>query len=253
MNFEVNFEEYFDTPFWPPANVDGDLSSDMLRYCSCIRRPSFLLRGAPVSPELAREIIARTDDSLYDLDPPEYWEELWEDRLRSGRGMDVAAFARSGAVSYFAQCHFSNWWFGCGHSPMGWCHFDGTIGKDDVTAGKYPTMSDYICDWAPLAAAYPQLELMVLPLKLNEGVLNWSHYPFPCVHAQDTDLVEHYADAGFHIHDGRMTLLPAKDAFRLFLDFQARYPYSEADRSKDPVPDRDKFLVWAKTLSPIQP
>lgn len=248
----MDFGSLLNSPFWPPSNVDGDLSPEALSYCSHIRRPAFFLRGAPVSPELAKELIARTDDSLYDLDPPEYWEDLWAELLRSGAPVDIAELARSGSISYFNQCHFNNWWFDSGHEPMGWCHFDGAIGMDGITQ-KYPDMAEYIRDWAPLAAAYPRLELVALPLKLDEGVLDWSRYPYRLVTAQDTALVRWYADRGFYIHDGRMTLLSAKDAFRLFLEFQSRYPYSDSPQGKEPLPDRAKFLTWARSLFPATP
>lgn len=232
-------------PFCPPSNVDGDLSREMLNYCSGIRRPGYFLRGAPVSPELAREIIARTalvmKDWFMDLCDSCYWD--WENVCPISQYFDRLSFW----TPFLDFVHFDNWWFDEGHDPMGWCHFDGTLGADAITQ-TYPDVREYVRDWAPFAAAFPQVELMVLTLRLDERCLDHTDLRHPrYITAHDTAQVKKYADVGFHIHDGRMTLLRPQDAHRLFLDFQARYPYDEEEqRRREVLPDRKEFLTWAK-------
>lgn len=233
-------------PF-PPSNVDGDLGADMLSFHTSVRRPGYFLRGAPVSPQLAREIIARSAFALQEWFRDHCNENYWD--YQNGCPVYESCERLSQCTPFLDFVHFDNWWFEEGHDPMGWCHFDGTLGGDGITQ-KYPDMVEYIQDWAPFAAAYPQVELMVLTLRLDERFLYYrpgTKYIPRYLCAADGKLVKKYADVGFHIHDGRMTLLGPREAYRLFLDFQARYPYDEeAQRRREVLPDREEFLAWAK-------
>lgn len=128
---------------WLEIKVAWDEGLD--EYSSSVRRPGYQMRGKPVTPEQAFEMIRRTDNFFG-----------WE----TGAGPD-----------YLGTINFDSWWFQGNHFPRGygWCRPDGRIGLDSITQ-KYPNAWEFGVEWGRLLMAFPFLELCILIWGSNEGV-----------------------------------------------------------------------------------
>lgn len=128
---------------WLEVKVAWDQGMD--QYSSCVRRPGYQLRGRPVAPEQAFEIIRRTDNFFG-----------WE----CGAGPD-----------YLGSINFDSWWFHGNHYPAGygWCHPDGFIGLDSITQ-KYPHAGEFVMEWGRLLMAFPFLDVSIVIWRVDEGI-----------------------------------------------------------------------------------
>lgn len=121
--------------FWREITVAFDSGLD--NFSSHIRRPGYQLRGRPVTPEQASEVIRRTQHR--DLCPFPCVEDPVDD---------------------FLDClHFDG---------SEWCHPDGQIGTVGITL-KYPNAWELVDEWGQLLAAFPFLDLMILLWNVDEG------------------------------------------------------------------------------------
>lgn len=115
-----------------------------LRDCDELERyPSYSIRGKPVSPETAREIIRKTDGYLY---------ELAYDKPGRGHLSDSIheIFARHGVKPAYRSrtgIYPMHWIAPSGELHFGWCHPDGYIGIDYYSRMSCPFLSGMLDDW----------------------------------------------------------------------------------------------------------
>lgn len=165
-------------------------------YSSAWRRPAFWMRGKPVTPEQAKEIIRRTD---------RYFS--WESE-KLGLGEYPPGFL----PMHLFQCN----WFFHNHFPAmyGWCRPDGRIGLDGIT-GTYPELEELLGDALQLVTVFPELDLVLLLWNCEET------YAFEpgqlALHGMPTP------EFGMRLHDRRIELLAPKTAWEVFCRYQARY------------------------------
>lgn len=142
--------------------------------------PQMKVIGKPVSEELAREIILRTDNffgysgggnnhafnkkarELFGIkERPNGMEEFddWSESIEN--------FLK--AVGHIDTQYVENDWISCCfiYGPHGWMHPDGTIGFAD-NVGKWPSVEEVYEDWEKIAKEYPQLDLKVTLFSCEE-------------------------------------------------------------------------------------
>lgn len=159
--------------------------ADMASYSSENRRPAYWMRGKPVTPEQAQEIIRRTD------------------RFFSGRD------------HVFVE-NFDSWWFHPNHFPAmyGWCRPDGRIGLDSITQ-PYPDAWTLARDAYRLLSAFPFLDFILLIWNTEEELgfrpyeLETQGMPQP--------------ECGVHIHDNCVEFLCPKTAWERFCLYHRKY------------------------------
>ena len=149
--------------------------------------PQHYVTGQTLQPELAKEIIRRTDSFFagghggnnhdYDrwvrkmLGMPCDWLDLPKDpdpktepdafrAFYQKRRVEEDAFRRRWHTISTQYVH--NSWVSCAFvgGPYGWCHPDGEIGFID-NVGKWPSVRDVFSDWTVLAEAFPFLNIGV--------------------------------------------------------------------------------------------
>lgn len=116
-------------------------------YDTSVRRPYYQMRGRPVTPEQARDIIRRTDELIDDLKCP----------------APVSGFI--GAIN------FNQWWFSRNHYPThyGWSHPDGTIGCNAITQ-RWPNFTELLTELLRWKLAFPYLDLTI-------AISGWDEQP----------------------------------------------------------------------------
>ena len=180
-------------------------------YDSDTRRPYYRLRGKPVTPDQAFDIIRRTDRLLGDM-----------------REIDKSP-------EYDGSGHFSTWMFDHQHYPKyySWVHTDGTIGLNGITY-KYPNMEELIDSWTNKVKLFPYLDLMI-------AITDWDELPpevWECwiekkIPFEGKDYDEKFykaVEVGIHIHDGIIEILDRPSAVGMYKKYAAEY--EEEDRKK---------------------
>ncbi len=136
--------------------------------------PRLLVDGPAVSPELAGEILVRTDRwilccndrdwraAVYDLvgiprqgGNPVDWRDV--DALRESIG--------ALELAYLANDRIASAWIG---GPHGWIDWDGRVGCADWNIGKWPSAEAVDHDWGLIARTWPELRLTAWLLE-DEG------------------------------------------------------------------------------------
>lgn len=171
------------------------------------RRPALWMRGKPVTPERAKEIIRRTD---------RYFS--WE-----SEALGLGPYPPDFLPLHLFTCN----WFFHNHFPTmyGWCRPDGRIGLDSIT-GTNPDLEELLTDALRLVTAFPELDLVVLLWNSEEdsafepGRLALDGMPTP--------------EFGLRLQNRRIELLGPKTAWEVFCRYQARY-------GEDPVTYLDSY------------
>lgn len=100
--------------------------------------PYYRLRGKPVTPEQAMEIIIRTDNLWFDFDYNKPFDEYVPSTLIENRYYDHGSSDRTG-----------------------WVHPDGTIGQNTRFGKGYPYIEEIFESLVPLAGSFPYLDFFV--------------------------------------------------------------------------------------------
>lgn len=153
------------------------------------RRPAVWMRGRPVTPEQALEIISGTDEYFL-----------------------LTEFPYKGCPHLMRS-----WWFCPNHCPkmFGWCRPDGRIGLDGITGMTYPLGMEIVADGIALLRAFPYLDMTFLIWDCEEefafapACLERDGMPQPA--------------CGMRISGRRIELLSPKTAWQTFCDYHARY------------------------------
>lgn len=143
--------------------------------------PAMIVRGTPVTPEQAKEIIRRTDRSFQrgiSGNDHEFNRRLavrlglpkslhpWDARENKSFGSETFR-AELEEEEAWKVCwgvieteYVKNDWIASSYigGPHGWCSPNGTISYNE-NVGKYPGIGDIRDDWTKIAEAFPFLEL----------------------------------------------------------------------------------------------
>lgn len=165
------------------------------------RRPYFRMRGRPVTPEQAFDILSRTGlpfSSLGDKFP-------WKNRVYSRWILD-------------------NQWFDM--FPHGWVFPDGRIGVNDICGFKYPYESEIMTDLIGLELAFPYLDLIIAITDWDEAptyVWNPDSIDYDAIEREDyPDFAEHII-CGLWLHDSTVELMAAERAQKKYLEYNRLY------------------------------
>ena len=128
--------------------------------------PGMIVEGDPVTPELAAEIIIRTDSQLPDFNyagnDPELCHQLNDifsvpyvavDTDKLWKLRDKLHMV---SVGYLCNSRIISSWIG---GPHGWVNWDGVVGSRNYNIGKWPNVDRVLKEWQDIAAAFPSLKL----------------------------------------------------------------------------------------------
>lgn len=178
--------------------VDEDFDDD---WCPLARRPYYQLRGKPVSPEQAMEILIRT-------------ESLW-------------SWEFNGKITppcYVGSALFRN---SCYNIPLdwrtGWVHPDGTIGQNDMTGFKYPEVKDIMTDLVPIVTAFPYLDFFAGISYRDEQIGDQKDY-----HPDDWEKYQqegftYLIECGIWVHDNTVEIVNENKAVELYKTYEKLY------------------------------
>ena len=187
--------------------------TDLLEFSSDARRPVCRLRGKPVTPEQAFEIIRRTEASFKDIkeikEHPDYihaWN-LW--------------------MSYFRRKM---------QDPKeGWVLTDGTVGLDFLPIDKYPEMEELLEGIPAVVKAFPYLDFVLV-------ISDWDEMPKSVwdsfFHHREVEFEQEYWDENFYeairlgiwVHDGMIELLRSERAVWKYREYVEKY--EDTDRKR---------------------
>lgn len=135
--------------------------------------PAFVVQGKKVEPELAAEILIRTDIYL-----PDYtYGSNDKDFCRAINGLFGIPVERDGdnvmeyfnrvdrlrdrlnkiPLEYLANARIASSWVG---GPHGWIDWNGNVFCHNSNIGKWPSVEAVAEEWAVIAEAFPQLDLV---------------------------------------------------------------------------------------------
>lgn len=179
----------------PLRDITVCWEGDLHQWESPFSHPAYWMRGKPVTPQQAFQIIRRTDSIFGDL-------PLWGAPLHSP--VQTRDFLPLHCLEslWFSECHF------------GWCRPDGRIGADSVLSG-YPDAKKLVMDGIRLLHAFPFLDLILLIWNSNE---TWEFQP---IQLKDAGMPS--IGCGVHLHNGTVELLTAKSAWDRFCAYQRKY------------------------------
>lgn len=169
----------FSAPSLPPWTFPEQITE------SIYRRPAFWMRGKPVTPEQAFEIIRRTDFFFYQ------------------------------AKDAVPLLHFPSWWFHF-HYPKhyGFCRPDGRIGIDSIT-DRWPSTQELLSDAYDLLDAFPFLDFIYLLWESEEELF----FAPECLAQSGMPQIQY----GLYVHDQTAEILPARPAWQIFCRYQKQY------------------------------
>lgn len=185
----------------------------LFEYEAAPKRPVCSLRGKPVSPEQAFEIIRRTEVSFHYIEEikshPDYihaWN-LW--------------------VEYFRDGPLEH--------RQGWVLTDGTLGLDFTAIDKFPTMDEMLEGIPGVAKAFPYLDFILtisnweeMPRTAWDRWFHNEHVPFE---QKEWDENFHEAiDVGIWVHDGMIELLDRERAVWKYREYADKYEVDDRKR-----------------------
>ncbi len=144
--------------------------------------PALLVKGNPVTPKQAQEILLRTDGLLFCSNDHNFEKELnseiygvyadfmeLDEALRVKHNIDkndyhsyydlkktYLASYRLLNLDYLKNSRIVSSWIG---GPHGWCNWNGYIGCNNYNIGKYPSIEDVYNEWKIIAKAFPFIDL----------------------------------------------------------------------------------------------
>ena len=168
-------------------------------FDSCRPRPAYWMRGKPVSPNQALEIISKTDN-FFDDNPNRC------------------------PINFF-----DSWWFDSHHYPYmyGWCRPDGRIGLDSITQ-RWPNAQEFVVDSVNLLYNFPYLNMIFIIWNseeeslFSETYLNLyreKYYFADCF----IENISSFIECGLYIHDNCIELLNAENTWNIFYKYNKLY------------------------------
>lgn len=170
-------------------------------WCGTARRPYFQLRGKPVTPEQAMEILIRTE-SLWS------WEYHNTDVLPCYVGSDLCRNSCYNIPLHWRTC---------------WVHPDGTIGQNNMFGFKYAEVHEIMEDFVPIVTAFPYLDLFIgvsywdeiIPEKEDWYLSEWEAYQ-----KKGFSTVIEY---GIWVHDNTIEIVDKDRAKELYKEYERLY------------------------------
>lgn len=181
-------------------------------WCVCVRRPYFRLRGKPVSPEEAINIIARTDDFFY-------------------RSICINGSISSGVLTM-------NYFGYAGGDSSGWVHPCGAVGQNYLFGYKWAEIREMASDMLDLAENFPYLDFIIAVSWWNEmspkrHELMMDQYIEKCIRNNEScnDASQYYDDEdftenielGIWVHNGMIEFINPKLATELYGEYDRLY------------------------------
>ncbi|MCM1330152.1 MAG: hypothetical protein NC253_12010 [Ruminococcus sp.] len=165
-----------------------------------VRKPYYQLRGKPVTPQQAVEIIAKTD-------------YLFSNVLEINKDLDIGIFE----MNYFCTDGFSR--------PFGWVHPGGEVGQNYLFGIKWPEIREMAEALTPLVHTFPFLEFIAGISWWNE--MSPARYDLMYANKSDkfykdddfTDNIE----MGIWVHGGIIEFVNAKKAVKLYRKYDELY------------------------------
>lgn len=128
--------------------------------------PGMIVEGDPVTPDLAAEIIIRTDSQLPDFtyagNDPELCHQLNDIFSVPHAGIDTDKLWKLRdklhmvPVGYLCNDRIVSSWVG---GPHGWVNWNGFVGSRNYNIGKWPDVDSVLKEWQAIATAFPSLKL----------------------------------------------------------------------------------------------
>lgn len=128
--------------------------------------PGMIVEGDPVTPDLAAEIIIRTDSQLPDFtyagNDPELCHQLNDLFSVPHAGIDTDKLWKLRdklhmvPVGYLCNDRIVSSWVG---GPHGWVNWNGFVGSRNYNIGKWPDVDSVLKEWQAIATAFPSLKL----------------------------------------------------------------------------------------------
>lgn len=162
-------------------------------WCGMARRPYFQLRGRPVTPEQAMEILIRT-------------ESLWDWNFDSEKTLPCFVPSALCRNSYYTIAF--DW-------RTGWVHPDGTIGQNNMFGFKYAEIHEIIRDLVPIVSAFPYLDYFIGVSYMDE------HLP----EREDCQKNKFAASIqyGIWVHDKTIEIVNGSAARKLYTKYEKLY------------------------------
>lgn len=128
--------------------------------------PACLVKGKPVTPEQAEEIIIRTDDFRFSTNDRKWKKELIEslsipytDAYPYYNRNDMDYMRKKFNIlelEYLSTERIASSYI---YGPNGWIDWDGNIYQTNKNIGKWATVGEVFDEWSLIAEAFPYLEL----------------------------------------------------------------------------------------------
>ena len=206
-------------------------------YDTNVRRPYYRLRGAPVTPAQARDIIRRTDGFICD-------------EVKFGAAYHRLPGAATIRRDTVGSINFNQWWFSRNHLPThyGWSHPDGTVGADAITQ-KYPNFREFLGELLLWKRAFPYLDLCIAVSLWNEqpperygAVSGRARKCYDTERMPDSRFVREL-EIGMCTHGDVIEFLNPDAAAARYLDYASRFPAPEPGRFDPEFYERAGCLV----------
>ena len=179
---------------------------DSIADFSWVRKPYYRMRGKPVTPEQAFEIIRRTDGNL----ESKIKDEDRKDFVHGWNFQNWSAMSKRFIVDY------------------GWVNNDGTIGGSAHTY-KYPTIDEFVVEWFRYLTAFPYLDLVIAITYWNERPwdVSWDPYKEYTIDDFESDKFdkEFYKAVvcGIYVSGTTVQILTADETISMYKKYNALY------------------------------
>ncbi len=177
------------------------------------RRPCYAIRGKPITPAQAKEVILLTDSVLYKHKAcNSYFYNNW-----------------CGAINnFYNDSRDSEAW--------GWCHFDGYIGLNHYTYDKNPFADELLYPWIELANYVDYLDMVIVITERDERVFRKSIFG-----EMDYHPIEDLVIGGIRVKGKVVEALSEAKARVLFMQYDRLYSRHDIKRFK--------YFDYSKELS----
>ena len=147
--------------------------------------PALVVKGKPVTPDQAKEIIVRTDGFYFSCNDREWEKEIndiiygiregnysekFDAELKKRHGLQekdwnglfsakdsyLSKYKPVSDINYLNNHRIASSWIG---GPHGWCSWNGRIGCSNYNIGKWPSIEEVYREWVSIAVEFPFLEL----------------------------------------------------------------------------------------------
>lgn len=194
----------------------------------CSKKPYYRLRGKPITPKQAMEIIRRTDLHL--------------ETMQGTANLNHTGKRYCGK-DFISAINFYNIWLEGEYclNGFGWCHPDGTIGLNSATS-KYPNLTEFLIEWLTYAYCFPYLDVVVALTDSDSGLSIkgvWAdeviaeHNRYAKNKIDRLFTFEESVMLGIYLHNGILEILNAENAVNVYIEYHRKYGVGNEQRFDD--------------------